>query len=69
MDFTVLKENSKTKVFVVTDTEAGWDCVRGVYLNRADAVEYCAIRDGVEPENWEKQAHSAFIIHEETLFS
>lgn len=36
-------------VYVVTDTELGWNCVVGVYLTKEEAVAEC----GPSPEEYE----------------
>lgn len=53
-------------VFIITNAESGWDCVRGAFLEKDDAVAFCADRDGVAPEDWNAD-DSMNIIHEETL--
>lgn len=45
-------------VFVVTDSEAGWDCVEGVFSIKQLAIDYCVSRD----PNWDYNAR--LIIHE-----
>ena len=35
-------------IYVVTDCESGWDCVKAVFKDLTDANKYCAERDGVE---------------------
>lgn len=55
-------------VYVVTNLESGWDCVRDVYIRKDDAIEYCAEREDKTPEEWEKdQDRSRFVIHTKTL--
>lgn len=53
-------------VFVITDTEAGWDSVRGVYSTYAKAKQACAYFDEVPVDKWDSN-ESVLIIHEESL--
>lgn len=47
----------KKKIFVVTNPESGWDCVRGVYEAESEEQlkKWLLKDDGYEeePENWE----------------
>lgn len=54
------------KVYVITNTENGWDCVLRVYKERSDAVKYCAEWDGVSLEEWDEH-NSILHIHEKQL--
>lgn len=53
-------------VYVVTNVEDGWDCVRGVYTNLRDAVERC---NGEYEEGLEAYAYDVhpYVIHDKTL--
>lgn len=60
----------KIKVFVVTDTEAGWDCVRGVYLNREQIAGHWGIPVEDVPEDGHESFHpngKQLMLFEETL--
>lgn len=32
------------KVYIITDPEAGWDCINAVYLDPEEAIKYCLDR-------------------------
>lgn len=49
-------------VYVITDVEAGWDCVYGVFYKREDAIDYCKDENG----EYDKD-ESALIIHEKQI--
>jgi hypothetical protein len=62
------------RVYVVTDVESGWDCVRGVYKTRRDALESIVYDDldtskmsDKELINLIEDKHRTKIIHETTL--
>lgn len=48
-------------VYIVTDSEAGWDCVEGAYSTVELAEQYCRNRD----PDWDSNAR--LIIHEVRL--
>lgn len=54
-------------LFVVTNPEAGWDCVSGVYEEESQEIlkKFLLQREGYseEPENWEY----THCIHEVTI--
>ena len=52
-------------VYVVTNVEDGWDCVRGVYTTEELAKDYLR-QCGVSEEEIEND-ESTYIIHKETL--
>lgn len=49
------------EVFVITDTESGWDCLIGVYSTKNEAENVCLELD----ENWNYD--SRYIIHKAIL--
>ena len=59
---------NKIKVFVVTDTEGGWNCVRGVFPTAKAALESREItyQEGKD-EFHDYDDNSPYVIHEETL--
>lgn len=54
------------KIYIITDTEAGWDCVRGVYNTKQAAIKMCAEMEEVNPDEWD-EGESRYIIHEKRL--
>lgn len=54
------------EVYIITDTEAGWDCVSGVYKTKQAAIRMCAELDEVSPDEWNED-ESRYIIHERIL--
>lgn len=57
-----------TKVIVVTDVEAGWDCVSGVFLSLKDAVENWGLQfiEGKYPHTYDVP-NRHLIFHEEVV--
>lgn len=50
-------------VYVITNVESGWDCVRGVFYQKQDAINFCAELDNVKPGDWD-ESDSMYIINE-----
>lgn len=51
------------KVYVLIDTEAGWDCIKGVFSLKADAVT-TVVSFGVSQEDAENNECDQYYIHE-----
>lgn len=58
-----------TNVFVLTDTELGWDCVRGVFTSYEDIVEYynTDIADDNEITDT-RDLPDCYVIHSERIY-
>lgn len=59
---------NKDKVYVVTSTEDGWDCVRGVFRSIKGAIEsrgFTYIEGNNEFEDYD--SNNPYIIHEEYI--
>lgn len=52
------------KVYVVTNVESGWDCVRGVYTNKESVEKY--VRNVMEDKLADLDG-AMDVIHEKTL--
>lgn len=55
------------KVYVVTDPQEGWDCVRGVYTNLKAAVERCGGEYIEGQEYYSYDFNSEYVIFERDL--
>ena len=55
------------KVFIITDVEAGWDCVRGVYKTLKSAVEHGLNMEFIPDKSSYHYQHETRVIHEKTL--
>jgi hypothetical protein len=54
-------------VYIVTDVEAGWDCIKAVFNSKEKAEQYLIIDMGQDEEKVLKNDVDQFYIHEEQV--
>jgi len=54
-------------VFVLTNTELGWDCVIGVFQTEQGVLDYFNQDLGYEYKTIEETGEDGYVVHETTL--
>lgn len=54
-------------VYIVTDVEAGWDCIMGVFYKKQDAEDYLVYSKGLDRLDVMKGETEQYVIHEEQV--
>jgi hypothetical protein len=54
-------------VYIVTDTEAGWDCIMAVFSSKESAEDYLVYSRGLDRLEVMKGETDPYVIHEEQV--